>query len=596
VSVALAAAATAVFLSFVPRFELLGWRQALAANARDTLLLLACLCIHGALAHRLQPHRAAIALLFAGAYTLLALVMTANYVMLAAAGTFFDLALLGHLRPGNIGTAWPATMPMLPDASTVLVAGSFVTFLLALAGARSGRLSLRLILILSAFLAAVSFTASQLVPPAPLTRPFAINPLLHLVSRALFPSTTLAALRGQHPQAHLVGDADWAAQPARPGTGCCGTPNILLLTVDSVSAAQWSREAVLAAPDIYPNLAALYRRGTYFSNFYANVPLSALSQQAMMNALHPSELFSMRVNGGFPTLSGELAGRGYASAHFMTGRLSFLQVDRFLEGRGFQTIKDSTGLRCAPEEAKQEAYYGHGGDDCTARASVQWLQGRGGKPFFLWTWLGNPHFPYFTGKGPDPATDTSKDAHGLALAATDAAIGRITGYLRATGLETTTLVALVGDHGQAFGEHGLWRHATSVHEEQVHVPLLLAGPGIAAGGTDPVLGSMVDLAPTLLDRAGYSVPAGWQGRSLLDANRPKRVYFRSIYGGRTAGYREGDRKVILSEFGPPEFYDLRRDPAERRPLPLSAEQQKAAEARIAAYIRYNRGVWWPQRR
>ena len=74
-----------------------------------------------------------------------------------------------------------------------------------------------------------------------------------------------------------------------------------------------------------------------------------------------------------------------------------------------------------------------------------------------------------------------------------------------------TLIVFTSDHGEGFGEHGLYLHANSFFSELVHVPLIIAGPGITSGKrvTEPV--SHVDLMPTLR-RAGSELPLGTYGR------------------------------------------------------------------------------------
>ena len=62
----------------------------------------------------------------------------------------------------------------------------------------------------------------------------------------------------------------------------------------------------------------------------------------------------------------------------------------------------------------------------------------------------------------------------------DAQIGQILDALRATGLEEHTLVVFTSDHGDMAGAHQL-NQKHSLYDESARVPLLLAGPGIAAG-------------------------------------------------------------------------------------------------------------------
>ncbi len=98
----------------------------------------------------------------------------------------------------------------------------------------------------------------------------------------------------------------------------------------------------------------------------------------------------------------------------------------------------------------------------------------------------------------------------------DEHVGRMLDALKERGLYEETLIVVTGDHGEEFGEHGLYREHWGTHEGTQHVPLLVKPP--ASAGVDPgsrrELVTNVDMAPTLADYAGLDAPAAWQGRSL----------------------------------------------------------------------------------
>lgn len=599
-SAAASAGAGAVFLwvGVAPRFEILRWRTAAAACLNDLLLGLALFLAHLLLrriAGARRRGRRRVDSVFLVLYLALALTAFANAWMMAATGSFFEFGFLARITASDLGTILPAAIPFLADVQHVLLAGTLPVAVLAAWAARRGWPAVTSLAVLTAAGAAVSAQMAAQPEIARVIPAFSVNPVLAFVSRSLRPSRDVRALRGDDPLRTRIGNGDWALLPAQPPH--LGRPrgsNLLLITVDTATASQWGRDAVLAHADAYPNLAALYRAGIAFPNFYANVPLSAMAQQAIMNALYPSQFFSMRTSADFPTLSGELARNGYVAAHMMSGRLDFLGVEDFLRGRGFARVEDSRSLPCTPAERSLIPRYGHAGDDCTVREAMRWLAEERRRPFFLWVWLSGAHIPYFTGSN-RPETEISREAHGLALRRIDAGIGRLMAALDSAGVRESTTVVVLGDHGEAFGEHGMRAHATSVYEEQVHTMLVVAPPHAPRGTVNPVLGSMVDVAPTLLDLVGLASPAGWQGHSLFAPGRPPRVYFRSLYGGRSAGFSDGRSKIVLNEFGGLHAYDLRSDPSESRPLPRSPAQAAAARARIAAFIDYNRKLTWPTR-
>lgn len=89
--------------------------------------------------------------------------------------------------------------------------------------------------------------------------------------------------------------------------------------------------------------------------------------------------------------------------------------------------------------------------------------------------------------------------------------------LKRTGLNAQTMFILFGDHGEAFGKHGIWEHGSSLFEEQVHVPLLIRFPdGRFAGKKVAGPVSLLDVFPTLLDWLKIPAPdVPLDGSSLL---------------------------------------------------------------------------------
>ena len=70
-----------------------------------------------------------------------------------------------------------------------------------------------------------------------------------------------------------------------------------------------------------------------------------------------------------------------------------------------------------------------------------------------------------------------------------------------------TIIVYTSDHGDACGSHGLRAKLPCVYEEVMGVPLIVAGPGVAAGATSASLGTHVDLATTLCALGGVDVAA-----------------------------------------------------------------------------------------
>ncbi|MGB3849469.1 MAG: sulfatase [Tunicatimonas sp.] len=96
----------------------------------------------------------------------------------------------------------------------------------------------------------------------------------------------------------------------------------------------------------------------------------------------------------------------------------------------------------------------------------------------------------------------------------DGVVGRIRDALRRLGRADNTVIVLIGDNGFYLGEHGLagkWYG----HEESIRVPLLYYDSRRPEAQRRDEIALNVDIAPTLLEAAGVSVPSEMQGRSLL---------------------------------------------------------------------------------
>lgn len=160
------------------------------------------------------------------------------------------------------------------------------------------------------------------------------------------------------------------------------------------------------------------------------------------------------------------------------------------------------------------------------------------------------------------------------IAYMDSEIGKLLGELRARGLYENTLIVITADHGEAIGEHNLMEHSTGfLYEDQVHVPLFVKYPGQHEARESSALASEVDLMPTILGIAGIPF-SGLQGQSLQS---PRTEESEPIYASdrafaylskysRFRGVRHaivaGHYKLITWSAGPPEFYDLAKDPGE----------------------------------
>jgi arylsulfatase A-like enzyme len=103
----------------------------------------------------------------------------------------------------------------------------------------------------------------------------------------------------------------------------------------------------------------------------------------------------------------------------------------------------------------------------------------------------------------------------------DEQVGRVLAALDRSGRRNDTLIIFASDHGLALGSHGL-RGKQNMYEHTIGVPLVLAGPSVAAGETRDAQCYLRDLFPTVCDLAGLRPPDGLDGQSLVPVLRAAR--------------------------------------------------------------------------
>jgi choline-sulfatase len=365
--------------------------------------------------------------------------------------------------------------------------------------------------------------------------------------------------------------------------GCClpvlaAAPNVVLITIDTARA---DAMGFLGSKDgVTPNLDRLARQSIVFSRAYAQVPLTTPSHATILTGTYPQfnhlNDLGTSLAKNIPYLPDILRQRGYRTAAIVGSQV----LDpRSAAVPGFERGFDTYDADFHSRQPGEDRYH-----SVERRASVvidhamAWLKQRPGGPFFLWVHLYDPHDPY----DPPPPFNTRYTAnpyHGE-LAYSDFAIGKLLTRLRAQALFDGTLIAVVADHGEAFGEHGERSHGFFLYDETVHVPLLIKLPRQYSAGTRiESRARLVDLAPTILLAVGIKIPGAMQGEPLLRLTKQGLVarqsanpsyappaYSETDYPHRAFGWsalyawRAG--KYLYIDAPQPELYDESADPAQ----------------------------------
>ncbi|HJS98160.1 MAG TPA: sulfatase-like hydrolase/transferase [Terriglobales bacterium] len=362
-------------------------------------------------------------------------------------------------------------------------------------------------------------------------------------------------------------------------------PNIVLITLDTTRA---DRMGFLGSRrGLTPHLDAVAKQGVVFTRAYAHVPLTTASHATILTGTYPQfnhvNDFGKPLAEHLPYLPDILHHHGYHTAAFV-GSLILDPLDGLAPGfdRGFDVYDAGFRLRRAHEDRYKTVE--RRADEVICHA-LTWLGNNPKRPFFLWIHLYDAHDPY------DPPPPYAQRYAALPydgeIAYVDAAVGHLLTVLRGHKLYDGTLIAIMADHGEAFGEHGERTHGIFLYDETIHVPLLFKLPHERfAGKRISTQTGLVDVTPTILKVAGLQAPSAVQGEPLLSlmqtqarvaagmtsaptgnathADRP--VYSETDYPHRAFGWsslrslREG--KYLFIEAPRRELYDQNADPKE----------------------------------
>jgi hypothetical protein len=189
-------------------------------------------------------------------------------------------------------------------------------------------------------------------------------------------------------------------------------------------------------------------------------------------------------------------------------------------------------------------------------------------PLFLWVHLMEGHEPYYWrgGRGPHTA-----EAQRRAFRDLDRPAAEFVREFRRSRAGRNVVVAVFGDHGEEFREHGTVFHSTSVYAEQVRSVFALAAPGLPSGRVDAPV-SLTALPATVIDLLDEQPVASFTEPSLLGCiaareNCPTVAVSQMLLFGAWVGYTfERHRLLVDPLHGIERLYDSEKDPLEQRDL------------------------------
>jgi arylsulfatase A-like enzyme len=413
-----------------------------------------------------------------------------------------------------------------------------------------------------------------------------------------------------------------------------GKPNIVCFVGEGL---RWDELSSTGNKIIHtPQMDRIGQEGCIFRNAFVVNALCLPSRATMLTGMYSHSTGAVsnvqgKITPGLPLVSDLLQAAGYETAFIGKSHVEGALMDHywdyyfgFVGQADYYRPRITEGIRGKYSPAK--LYEGEYVDTILTRKAVEWLKQERTKPFCLFLWFYAPHAPFYRPKDlvndfngvsiPVPPTfnedlkgypgkpravadaddkigysevfsddprsleELVKD-HYAGVEDNDRNVGAVWQELERQKLTADTAMLLSSDHGFFLGEHHLYDKRL-MYEPSIRVPMILRYPGhVRPGTTSDEMVLNLDLAPTLLDVAGLSVPPTMQGKSMLPLaegkpNVPWRkdwLYEYYEYPGfenvrPCRGVRTELYKLIEFFLAPEEFelYDLQRDPEEAKNL------------------------------
>ncbi len=366
--------------------------------------------------------------------------------------------------------------------------------------------------------------------------------------------------------------------------------NVILISIDTL---RWDMGFMGYHRNITPALDALAAKGGVFETTYAMSSYTGKAIGPMMSGKFPSEThMGWKHYNTYPEKDIMVQERLQAAGiHTMAVHCHWYFKKETGLGRGFDVF-DLSALPPQGIDATTDTSYSA---DRLSNSAIKVLSDTANtsKRFFTWVHYFDPHAEYLIHKGTEEFGRKPRDLYDHEVRWTDDQMKRLLDFVEAQPWGKKTAIIVTSDHGEAFGEHGMYRHGFEVWEEIVRVPLVIYVPGLEPKRIKQRR-SLIDLVPTILDLMGVKPGEPkhdtdfLSGTSLvpdLVAEPGKEPRQREILADMPPGpfnearraYIRGDMKLIVAGGVRYQLFDLATDPGEKKDL--SSDKELLAEER-----------------
>ncbi len=365
-------------------------------------------------------------------------------------------------------------------------------------------------------------------------------------------------------------------------------PNVVFIIIDTLRADHSHMGSDKTGET--PALKKLFKNDSaYFGSSYSNAPWTLPSISSMITSKFPSEIGVVKRNSKidekFITLAEVLKENGYKTHGVITH--IFLK-EKYGLGQGFDTYLEKI-------DSSDNNLFSITSPVVTAEA-IKIIEESRGKPFFMFLHYFDPHYRYIDHEnkssysGPflpdkneskkaeiikknlfsENDLDYFKECYRSEIRFTDIYVEKVIEKLKQQNLYENTIIVIVSDHGEEFGERGTLGHGQSLFDEQTKIPFILKLPeDLEKNAIIRPNFSNIDISPTILDVAGIEIPDSFRGTSLLAEKGPETIFmevnekkYDTLYN-QCAIVHKGWKLIRDFENNKFELYDLSGDKPEK---------------------------------
>ncbi|MCP4709805.1 MAG: sulfatase [Planctomycetes bacterium] len=257
-----------------------------------------------------------------------------------------------------------------------------------------------------------------------------------------------------------------------------------------------------------PQIDQMAQHAILFQNAHTPVPLTLPAHCSLFTGTYPlyhriHDNYQGSLGQNHITLAEILKDNGYNTGAVIG---SFVLDQQFGTDQGFDSYQDKFNQPLVAGDTDERRA------EQTSSLACEFIEDHQDAPFFLFLHYFDPHIDY---EPPEPFSSRFSDnLYAGEIAYTDRCIGHVLDQLKKLNLDDSTMLVIVGDHGESLGEHGESTHGYYIYQSTIHIPYIIKVPGISSPKIINENVSLVDVMPTILGCIDLPIPDQVQGKDL----------------------------------------------------------------------------------